>query len=169
MYVSLYWPLSELCVIVCVECVISNQITSRILYYVPDLSKRDTLLHNAHSKILLVLTCQRLDMYRSVISIRQKHQMWRSPIEPKKLKKKTAEKDRAVGLKIRGERMGGGGDGCTKFINRTRQAIQGGIHKTGGLRSLSQPCIFQTGRFPLQKSCNYINYIINCKAFSFDQ
>ena len=93
MYVSLYWPLSELCVIVCVVCVISNQITNKILYYVPDLSKLDTLLHNAHNKILLVLTCQRLDMYRSVISISQKHQMWRSPIQPKKFKKNSRERE----------------------------------------------------------------------------
>ena len=166
MYVSLYWPLSELCVIVCVVCVISNQITSRILYYVPDLSKLDTLLHNAHSKILLVLTCQRLDMYRSVISIKQKHQMWRSPIEPKKLKKNSRERESSG---VEDQRRKDEGGWLHKIYKQDVVGNIGGIHKTGGLRSLSQPCIFQTGRFPLQKLCNYINYIINCKAFSFDQ
>ena len=49
--VLVYWPLSVLCVFVCV-CVISNQDTSK-KHSVSDLSKSDALLHKTHIKVLL--------------------------------------------------------------------------------------------------------------------
>ena len=60
--VSVYWPLSVLCVCVCVcvcmcVCVISNQGTSK-KSYVSDLSKRDAFLHKTHIKDLQVLRYQ---------------------------------------------------------------------------------------------------------------
>ena len=52
MGVSVYWPLSVLCVFVRV---ISNESTSKKPHYVSDLSKLGSLLHKTHMKILLVL------------------------------------------------------------------------------------------------------------------
>ena len=54
--VPVYWPLSVLCVCVCV---ISNQSTSKKkTHYVSELSKIDALWPKIHIKILLVLKFQ---------------------------------------------------------------------------------------------------------------
>ena len=58
LYLSIYWPLSVLCVCVCVY-VISNQSTSK-KSQVPDLSKLEALLHKTHIKVLLVMRYQGL-------------------------------------------------------------------------------------------------------------
>ena len=57
MGVSVYWPMSVMCVLVCLRmCVISIQ--SEKPHYVSDLSKVDALLHKTHIKVLLVLRYQ---------------------------------------------------------------------------------------------------------------
>ena len=54
---SVYWPLSVLCVSVCLCVVILNQSTSKKPYYLLDLDKLDTLSDKTHIKVLLVLKC----------------------------------------------------------------------------------------------------------------
>ena len=56
LYLSIYWPLSVLCVCVCVY-VTSNQSTSK-KSQVPDLSKLEALLHKTRIKVLLVMRYQ---------------------------------------------------------------------------------------------------------------
>ena len=63
MGVSVYWPLSVLCVFVCV-CVISNQSTSK-KPHLSGLSKLDALLHKTHIKVF------RLDIPTSMISLKK--------------------------------------------------------------------------------------------------
>ena len=76
MGVSVYWPLSVLCVFVsvCVSvcvCVRSNQITSKKPHYVSNLSKLDALLHKTYIKVL------RFDMCTSMISLSKiARQVW---------------------------------------------------------------------------------------------
>ena len=75
--VSVYWPLSILCVLVCVcVCVyvISNQSTSKRPHYMSDFSKPDALLDKTHIKVLLkALSYQGLT---SVDPSKIAHQMW---------------------------------------------------------------------------------------------
>ena len=95
MGMSVYWPLSVLCVFGCVcvcECDIKLKHQSKPHYF-SDLNKLVKLLHKTHIKVL------RLDMCRSIISLTKiTHQMWRD--HPFSQRNKTTE--RAV-------RLGAGG------------------------------------------------------------
>ena len=72
MGVSVYWPLSVLCVLMCVSvCVRSNQSTSKKPHYGSDLSKLHAFLHKTCIKVL------RFDMCTFMISLSKiAHQMW---------------------------------------------------------------------------------------------
>ena len=91
MGVSVYWPLSVLCVCVCARararlcvCVRSNQTTSKKSHHASELSKRDALLHKTCTKVL------RLDMCTSIISLsKTAHQMCRD--HPLSQRNKTTE------------------------------------------------------------------------------
>ena len=87
MVVLVYWPLSVLCVFVCV---MSNQSTS---YYLPNLSKLNNL-YKTHIKFLLVLKYQGLT--------------WRD--HPFNQRNRTTEKTVGVGV-IGGREVGEGGEG----------------------------------------------------------
>ena len=105
---SVYWPLSALCVFVCVfVCVISNQSTSKKLHYVSDLSKLDILLHKIHK-------FPRLDMCRSIISLSKvTHQMWHNhlPFSQRKSSGGGGQRQQGKGGWIKFEKRGVGNIG----------------------------------------------------------
>ena len=71
MVVSLYWPLSVLCVFVCLRV---KKSTSKKLHYLADLSKLDALLRKTHPSGTEI---PRLEMSRSILSLSKiAHQMW---------------------------------------------------------------------------------------------
>ena len=64
MGVPIYWSLREICVFIGL-CHIKS---SKKLQYMSDLSKLDTLLHNTHSKVLLVLKKQDLRCVKHILN-----------------------------------------------------------------------------------------------------
>ena len=97
MGMSVYWPLSVLCIFVSVfVCVIPNQSTNKKPQWVPDFNKLNSLLHKTYTKVL------RLDMSRSIISLSKiTHQMWRD--HPFIQRNKTTERAVGWGLEVTGK------------------------------------------------------------------
>ena len=99
--VSVYWPLSVLCVFVCV---ISNQSTNRKTHHVSDLSKLDTLLHKTHMKVFLAPRYQG-STWRGLSLSKIAHQIWHN--HPFSQRNNTTE--RAVWFGVGGDREGEAG------------------------------------------------------------
>ena len=113
--VLVYWPLSVLCVFVCV---MSNQSTSKKPHYLSNLSKLNNL-YKTHIKFLLVLKYQGLT--------------WRD--HPFNQRNRTTE--RTVGVGVRGGREVGGGGGQGARLDKIWKKEVGvgnisSLHKTGG-------------------------------------